>query len=669
MQHIDIDEGHSRWLFRVGVLAVVLAVAAVAAFFLHLKFAGGSEETASYEPYTVGTMTLRAMVTSSGVAVAQSEAVLSFSRPGQLADILVNLGDEVKEGQPLMRLKADELQNAAATAQSALALTKLQLQKVEEGATDTDLAKAEYAVETAREALTRAQNDLKEALDPATDAKMTAAQQAVAAAEANLAAAQAKLDTLDKGASDADLAAADSAVTQAESKLSQAQRTIDNAESAKNSSQASFQSAVDAYCDIVEDATFVCDNESAQTTQYVRQVCQDVKTHDYEDALSTNQVDYLSACLDSPTNTSASLADTPTATPTSTPTALPFTGLQVATNFLLYANTSYETAVSTAENAADNVTMAQSSLDAANAALDQLNEGASDEDINAAEQGVTAAEAGLTASRAALQQLIDGATDTTVADLSAAVDRANADLMAAEVGRDELAAGATQTELAMQQEQVHAAELQLQQANIALSDATLDSPFDGIVSALPVKLGQVLNATIPAITILTPNTLIFELNISETELASIKVGQVGGVMFDAMPAKIYPVQVFAIGLSPEQNQGVIIYKAKCKILGSTDEPGVPNPAPGMNGSASLITEQRADVIAVPSAVVRSRGSEKVVELIKDDGKIELQPVTTGMSDGDNIEITSGLSVGDSIAVRSTAVAKAVSSTPLPMGIQ
>ena len=84
MQHTEIEEGQARWPMRVGALVVALAVAGGAAFFVHMKLAGGSDDTQAYEPYTVGTMTLRAMVTSSGVAVAQDEAVLSFSRPGQL---------------------------------------------------------------------------------------------------------------------------------------------------------------------------------------------------------------------------------------------------------------------------------------------------------------------------------------------------------------------------------------------------------------------------------------------------------------------------------------------------------------------------------------------------------------------------------------------------------
>jgi len=316
------------------------------------------------------------------------------------------------------------------------------------------------------------------------------------------------------------------------------------------------------------------------------------------------------------------------------------------------------------------VDVANLNLTAAEAALDELDQGASQEDIDAAEEGVTSAQAGLYASKMALQELIDGATDTTIANLQAAVTKAEADLRAAETARDELAEGATPTELSMQREQVHRAELELQQANIALSDATLTSPFNGIVSSLPVKVGQVLNATIPAVTILTPGELIFELNVGETELPSIKVGQKGGLRFDAIQEKAFGIEIFAIGLSPEAQQGVNIYKVKCKIEGNLNDPAGPNPAPGMNGSASIVTEQRANVVAIPSAFVRSRGGEKVVEVITDGGRIETRPVTVGLSDGDNIEIVGGLAVGEIIADRSKAIGQTASrATPLPGNIR
>ena len=160
--------------------------------------------------------------------------------------------------------------------------------------------------------------------------------------------------------------------------------------------------------------------------------------------------------------------------------------------------------------------------------------------------------------------------------------------------------GATQTELSMQQEQVHRAELELEQANIALSDATLNSPFDGIVSALPVKIGQVAQCHVAGG------------NHSHAGHPHLRAERRrdGAAVDQGRPdrrralrrdpgQRLFPIQVFAIGLSPETQQGVIIYKVKCKLLGDIVDP---RPSPGMNGSASIITEQRPNVVAIPSAL-------------------------------------------------------------------
>ncbi len=689
MQRNEIDEGPNRWFWRLGAGIIILAVVSMGGFFVQMKLVGGSTKAEPYQEYVVGTMTLRAMATSSGVAAAQDEAVLSFSSAGQLQEILVSLGDTVHEGQPLMRLKSDDLENAAATAASSVALAKLQLQKLQEGASTADLADAERAVATAQAALTKAENDLKDALDPATAAQISEAQQGVAAAQAELAAAIAKRDTLEGGATDTNIAEAEANLTSAQTRLSQATRARDDSYDAKDNSQTAYENAAKRYCDVVDDWDFECQNGDSSTENDVNDICDWLKSTSYQTALDDypggDAVSALSDCVQpGPTATpTPGIPPTPTVTPTPTaippgeptptrtprPTPEPINDVEQATGYLTSANTNYRNAITASENADDNVTAAQASVDAAQTALDELNQGASQGDLDAANEAVVSAQAALDAAQAALDDLLDGAKSTVTGSLAAAVDQAEANLTAAEAERDKVISGATSTEIAIQQEEVHRAELELEQADIALNDATLTSPFDGTVAALPAKVGQVLNPAIPAITILTPGQLIFELNVGETELPSIKVGQVGGLLFDAIQTKPYGIQVFAIGLSPEIEQGINIYKVKCKINGNLNDPNGPNPAPGMNGSAQLVTEQRPNVVAVPSAAVHSRGTEQVVDLIKPDGTLESRPVKTGLSDGDNIEITSGLEVGDKIALRTAAAAGTAVRTPLPGGIQ
>ncbi len=578
-------------------------------------------------------MTLRAAITTSGEAVAQDSAVLSFTIPGQIDAIYVELGDEVKFGQPLMSIKADQLENAVAAAESNLAAARLRLRKMEEGATVADIAKAGLAVVTAQDTLTKAENELQNALDDPENAEITAAEQAVAAAQAALSAAEAKLDTLKDGATDADLAAAEAAVVKAEAGLTQAEMQRDTAESNRDDAASSFESAAKTYCD---------------TDGHVEDVCDDLEANNYEDPLTTAQVEaILDEIAPEPTP-----VYTPTPLPTTEPTPTPtpaMTDLWAATQVLVYANTTYRNAITALDSAEEQVIAADAAVEAAEAALEQLEDGATSEEITAGEDAVSAARAQLAAAQAAYQKLLDGASGTTITNLRSTVTMAQVAVASAISARDELVAGATDTEIALQEQEVAQAGLAVDKARDALDDATLVSPFDGVVASLPVKVSQSVSSAVPAVTILTPGAILFELNIGETELADLKVGQTGGLRFDAIPSKAYPIRVAAIGLSPDVQQGVIIYPVKCQITGGLDDESGPQPAPGMSGSASITTELKADVVAVPSSAVRIRGGKQVVELIVD-GEIELRPVETGLTDGDNVQIVSGLSVGETIAL-------------------
>lgn len=629
MQPAELSEVGPRWGFRIVGLVAVVIVVVVGAFLLRRAFAGGDTTTVVYQPYTVGTMTLQAKVSTSGTAVSENEAELAFTMAGQVNKIYVKLGDPVRAGQSLVSLKADQVQNAAATAQSALALAKLRLRKLQEGATDTDIGRAYEAVAAAEAALTMAENALQDAVDPPTDAEVTASRQAVAGAEAALAAAQAKLQMLKDGATDADIAAAESAVTKAEKGLSQAERSKDEAENQEADAQSAFEYAATQYCSL---------------TGHLQPVCDDLANHAYEVPLTSDQVSDLSESIQ------------PSAIPTPTPQ------LALAVADLTTASSTYRGAIVAVGNAEDAVAAAQSMVDAAEEALDQAEKGATAEDIDAGQKAVDSANAALAAGQAALQKLLDGATDTTIANLNAAVSKAQADFLAATIAQNEVLAGAKPTDLAMEQEDVRQAELTLERANIALRDATLTSPFDGVVSLLPVKIGQIVSPAVSAVTVLVPGTLVLELNVGETELPSIRPGETGSVMFDALPGKFFPIQVYAVGLSPATEQGIIIYKVRCTITGDMSDASQPRPSPGMSGTASIVTQEKPNVVAIPSAAIRSSAGASVVAVMDDDGKVAMRPVQTGLSDGDNIEVVSGLSVGDKIGMRVLATPTKTSDT-------
>ena len=71
----------------------------------------------------------------------------------------------------------------------------------------------------------------------------------------------------------------------------------------------------------------------------------------------------------------------------------------------------------------------------------------------------------------------------------------------------------------------------------------------------------------------------------------------------------------------------------------------------MLAEVSIVTENRTDAVIVPSDAVVTRRGQNYVAVLAEDDKIELRPVTVGIDNGTDAEITSSLSAGETIVVR------------------
>ena len=595
-----------RWLV---LLTLLIAVAVGGYFAYHFWFAEDGSDEEAMNTYEVTTATIRFSVSTSGVAQAVSETVLSFGIAGRVSSVEVELGDEVKADQQLASLKTDTLENQLATAEANLLSARIRLQQIQEGASDADKAAAEKAVVSAQAALDTASNDLKDLLDGPSDAELAAAEERERSAESALLAAQDSLRKLQEGASDAELAAAEANVATAQANLTSAKSLRTSAKASVQSAEAALQSAATTYCDTDDHIDDICDDFSIIP-------------------LSNQQISRL--------NDSISPEESPDAV------------LVAATSALVQANSTYRSALASVKDAEAAVDAAETALEAAQQALDELKAGADPEELATAEAAVAAAEQALEAAQLQLDELREGPTESAIVAAQGAVDTAEANLAAAIAARDDLLAGASQEDIDLQVQQVQIAELAVEQARQNLEDATLVAPFDATVAAIAVSVSDLVTSITPAITLLTPDALEVELTLGETDLPSVRVGQKGVIIFDAIPEKAYPLTVTSIGLAPITQQGVVTYLATAQ-LGGFDPNADVRPAPGMSGAAVIITQEKSDVLAVPNSAIRRRGQNRTVEVVVD-GELETRVVQTGASDAEKTEILSGLKAGDLVVL-------------------
>jgi HlyD family secretion protein len=231
-----------------------------------------------------------------------------------------------------------------------------------------------------------------------------------------------------------------------------------------------------------------------------------------------------------------------------------------------------------------------------------------------------------------------------------------------------------------------------------LSKTTYLSPINGIVSYLPVKVGEYVvlgmqNATGSFLMTLSDMSVVTaEVKVDETDIVNIKNGQDADVTIDAVPGKVFKGKVTEIGsqavlrssgLATTQtttsNQEAKDFKVVVTLANPPE-----NVRPGLSTTAKIKTAEKKDVVAIPiqALAVRSRKDlEEAAKNAKKNGSVTLaapppaaagdpkkdevqgvfvvngkkaafRPVETGISGITDIEITKGLQAGDEIVVGS-----------------
>jgi HlyD family secretion protein len=236
-----------------------------------------------------------------------------------------------------------------------------------------------------------------------------------------------------------------------------------------------------------------------------------------------------------------------------------------------------------------------------------------------------------------------------------------ADLDRAQSSRDSARANV----MALEQ-RISQARENLNAARDTLSKTTMRAPMAGIVTALPVEEGEVAvigtmnNAGTVLMTIADMSVVEAVMEVDETDVPSVRVGQRASVTIDAYPNKTFPGLVTEVASSPIKRNGISgggtteAVNFEVKIQVENPPPGV---RPGFSASADIITGTRPKALAIPiqALVVREKpgsGAGKPQDeeglFVVSNGAVKFAKVTTGLSGDSQIEIVSGAKEGEQI---------------------
>ena len=145
----------------------------------------------------------------------------------------------------------------------------------------------------------------------------------------------------------------------------------------------------------------------------------------------------------------------------------------------------------------------------------------------------------------------------------------------------------------------------LNSARYDLSELTLVSPIDGIVTRRNIEEGETVvvgtmnNPGTVLLTIADFGILEAELEVDETDIPDVRLGQLAEIEIDALPNRIYRGRVTEIGNSPIQDSTQNASQAtNFKVIVTLDE-DVPDVRPGFTCTADITTAERMDAVSVP----------------------------------------------------------------------
>ncbi len=212
----------------------------------------------------------------------------------------------------------------------------------------------------------------------------------------------------------------------------------------------------------------------------------------------------------------------------------------------------------------------------------------------------------------------------------------------------------------------------LNASNDTLSKTTVRAPLNGVVTALPIKEGEVTvigtmnNAGTQLMTVSDMANVEAVLMVDETDVPNVKLGQKAVVTVDAYPNHPFDGVVTEVGSSPilpndPDLQGLtttsdaINFKVRVKVINPPD-----TIRPGFSVTADVITGTKPGVLTIPLSAVVVRDSpkkektasgkiktEEGVYVLKN-GKVQFASIQTGLSGELAVEVRNGLSSGQDV---------------------
>ncbi len=644
--------------------AVIISVILILGVSFYFYKANGSAAPTRYIVGTPQTQTLVVSVSGSGQVSASNQVDIKPNITANVVSILKKQGDKVKAGDVIAQLDDANLKIQADQAENSVEIAKDNLNLKLAGPTKENIAVSQKSVDSAQVAYNTSLTNLQNAKDSANE-NLQKAQLGLSNAQVSLDNAQQQYDSA--------LASQDTSSTSSSQTLTNA---YDNAKSTINSAMLNFQPSLQLGEDILgsdglsSKYTFGVSNQvvsDAQNSYYAAKnsynnfinkynsVSQNWNPSD-EDALLTQTIDTandLKALEQNLYNLLANVVATAEVPQTTIDTEKQSVSGEETS--LLSSISSVQTSIQTINNDQLGITTSgnssSSSVDSAKASLDT------------AQNNFSLADNALAQAKLSNEQSINTAqADVNSKKIALGTAQAQYNLEVAKPRPVDIAA---------LEAQVQQAENSYEVALQNLKDAQIVSPIGGTVAQVDLNVGDSASPSTAVATVVTPEQ-IADVSLNEVDAAKVKSGQQATLTFNAIDGLSISGVVTEVDTIGTVTQGVVDYNAK--IAFDTQNNQI---KPGMSATASIIVNEKQNVLTVPNSAVKSDGNNgNYVEVLTgiDPNQTnaangvtaknppEQVPVTIGLQNDTDTEIVQGLQPTDEVVSRTVTSGATQTST-------
>jgi len=194
-----------------------------------------------------------------------------------------------------------------------------------------------------------------------------------------------------------------------------------------------------------------------------------------------------------------------------------------------------------------------------------------------------------------------------------------------------------------------AAQVKVQSAQAEVNSLTLTAPFSGEVTTVGYLPGDSVNQSTPAIVLVDRSKLYVDLQIDESHVVELNVGDKATITLEAIPNKALTGSISYINPVGTSSQGVVYYDVRV-VLDQAD----PTILMGATADVTIQAGQPQTVLTVPVSAVGSDSQGEYVYVIGSNSNAQQVTVVSGQILSNNMVIVTGnLKAGESVGLLSS----------------